>query len=269
MGVLNSASLASASIQKQLRIFRRILLVIILIVAALAAVIGLCSMEDQVTGSGVVTGLREYQLRALADGKVSAVMCRSGEIIPKGGVLVRMDDRLLQLDIAALKEQIRAAECSGAANIASLRRELQKLEIRAGDYQLTAPEDGMAVRIPAWTGGYFRKGDELVKFVAVNPRQVVADIHEKQIRKIRKGQQVRISSPLYNYLDHGYFYGEVAGVEDAPVIRNGEAYYPVRIILDNRGERLRLGSSCKAVIIIGRQRMLYSFFGIKDKNRQK
>ena len=110
MPVLNSASLADTSIQKQLRIFRRILLLILLIIAVLGAVVGLCSMEDQVSGDGIVTGHREYLLRSPVDGKAAAVNISSGELCRGGTLLVKMDDRELQIDADAVKKQLTAVK---------------------------------------------------------------------------------------------------------------------------------------------------------------
>jgi len=269
MPVLNSASLASASIQKQLRIFRRILLIILVIIAVLGAVVGLCSMEDQVSGDGVVAGCREYLLRSPVDARVTAVELKSGDFCRRGRIVVQLDDSELQLEIDNIQRQLKSAAAGRSPEMSVLRNRLKVLESRVKNYSITAPDDGIAVEVSAWRGGFFRKGDALLKFAAVNPRQVLTHIHEKQIARIKPGLQVRISSPLYNYLDHGYFYGKVSSVEEVPVVRSGEVYFPVRINIDGNADRLRIGSSCRAVIITGRQRMLYNFFGIKGKNKNK
>ncbi len=137
------------------------------------------------------------------------------------------------------------------------------------DYIITSPDTGIITNIPPRPGGYFEKGEVVIKFTANHNKKVVAMIDEKQIFKVEKGQQVRIASSQYNYFDYGYFYGEVDEIYQLPELVNGVHYYPVKIILINEPYPLRFGSSCEVTIIAGHERIIFALLGFRSKEYWK
>ncbi len=134
------------------------------------------------------------------------------------------------------------------------------------DYLLRAPDAGMLTDSPPRPGGYYEKGEIVVKFAANKNKKVVALIDEKQIFKVEPGQEVRIYCRQYNYLDYGYFTGKVDVIYQLPVPVNGINHYPVKIVLTYEPQPLRFGSSCEVTIITGRERIIFALLGIRSKD---
>ena len=120
--------------------------------------------------------------------------------------------------------------------------------------------------IPPRPGNYYTKGDAVAKFAANKHKKVIGLIHESQIYKVLPGQQARIEAKQYNYLDYGYFYGQVEAIYQLPELVNGEYYYPVKILLLDEKLPLRFGSSCEVTVITGRERVLALLLGIRSKD---
>lgn len=137
------------------------------------------------------------------------------------------------------------------------------------DYIIHAPDNGIITEIPPRPGGYFEKGEIIVKLAANRNKKVVAMIDEKQIFKVEKGQKVRIASRQYNYFDYGYFDGEVDEIYQLPEEVNGVNYYPVKIILIKEPQPLRFGSSCEVTIITGHERIIFALLGFRSKDYLK
>ena len=89
---------------------------------------------------------------------------------------------------------------------------------------------------------------------------------EKLIFKVKPDQKVRIYCQQYNYLDYGYFYGQVDSIYQLPEKINGVNYYPVKVVLTNEKMPLRFGSSCEVTVITGRERVLALMLGIRSKD---
>ncbi|MBQ9089138.1 MAG: HlyD family efflux transporter periplasmic adaptor subunit [Lentisphaeria bacterium] len=138
---------------------------------------------------------------------------------------------------------------------------IKKLE----DYKLYAPDAGVLTDIPPRAGGFYARGEVVVKFSANRNKKVIALIDEKQIFKVEPGQKVRIYCQQYNYLDYGYFEGRVTDIYQLPVKHKGTNCYPVRIVLSNEEYPLRFGSGCDVTIITGRDRIISVILGIRGK----
>ena len=149
------------------------------------------------------------------------------------------------------------------------RIEGKKLEIRIAenqlnDYKLYAPDTGVLTDIPPRPGGFYERGEVVVKFSANQNKKVIALIHEKHIFKVAPGQKARIYCQQYNYLDYGYFSGEVTDIYQLPVEKNGVNYYPVRIVLDEEQYPLRFGSGCDVTIVTGHDRIIFVMMGLRS-----
>ncbi len=149
------------------------------------------------------------------------------------------------------------------------RDELAMAERHLEDYVLRAPDAGIITESPPRPGGYYAKGDTVIKFSANQRKKVVGLISEKQVFKVEPGQRVRIYAKQYNYLDYGYFEGKVDVVYQLPVERGGINYYPVKILLTDEKQPLRFGSGCEVTIITGRERIIFALLGLRSKDYLK
>ena len=177
----------------------------------------------------------------------------------------KLQDGLDRQILAKAEEELRLLRQRLAGKEDEVKMAIRRLE----DYILRAPDGGILTDIPPRAGGYYEKGESVIKFAANHNKKVIGLIDEKQIFKVEPGQPVRISCKQYNYLDYGYFAGLVDAVYQLPVEINGVNYYPVKIVLVNEQQPLRFGSSCEVSIITGRERIIFALMGIKSKDYLK
>ena len=182
--------------------------------------------------------------------------------------LRRLQEDWKKLQSGMAKDIITRAE----KELALLKKRIEgkKLDIsiavkKLEDYKLYAPDAGVLTDIPPRAGGFYARGEVVVKFSANRNKKVIALIDEKQIFKVEPGQKVRIYCQQYNYLDYGYFEGRVTDIYQLPVKHQGANCYPVRIVLSNEEYPLRFGSGCDVTIITGRDRIISVILGIRGK----
>ena len=182
--------------------------------------------------------------------------------------LRRLQEDWKKLQSGMAKDIINRAE----KELALLKKRIEgkKLDIsiavkKLEDYKLYAPDAGVLTDIPPRAGGFYARGEVVVKFSANRNKKVIALIDEKQIFKVEPGQKVRIYCQQYNYLDYGYFEGRVTDIYQLPVKHRGTNCYPVRIVLSNEEYPLRFGSGCDVTIITGRDRIISVILGIRGK----
>ena len=149
------------------------------------------------------------------------------------------------------------------------RDELAMAERHLEDYILRAPDAGIITDAPPRPGGYYAKGDTVIRFAANQRKKIIGLISEKQIFKVESGQRVRIYAKQYNYLDYGYFEGKVDYVYQLPILKDGINYYPVKILLTDEKQPLRFGSGCEVTIITGRERIVFALLGLRSKDYLK
>ncbi len=349
-----------------LKTFKRIAFAIALLFTVLFMIVVFGEMNDEVSGQGIVAGIREYDLKALVDAPSVKIIHHEGEEVAAGEPVMELDSRNqrekitmlkhqlqeletlvsakekafailrrdplpdyyrnTELELAAAREKLKLAEkefevysdlynkkavtrkeflqvelnlLSNKMTTQRLERDIKRLEdglaqqiisrakdelqqfkhqlsakkdelamaIRhLDDYIIRAPDSGILTDIPPRPGNYYTKGDIVAKFAANRHKKVIGLINESQIYKVRRGQKVRIEANQYNYLDYGYFYGQVDSIYQLPEKINGVNYYPVKVVLTNEKMPLRFGSSCEVTVITGRERVLALMLGIRSKD---
>jgi len=143
------------------------------------------------------------------------------------------------------------------------RREERKLvERRIADCRIIAPNDGRLVTLPCKYTRYVEKGAVAAKLSSGETVKGIAYVDESVVRKVRGGQDVRISSGVFNRLEYGSFYGKVDRIYDTPVQEGGKTQYPVEITIDSQGRPLRLGSSADFAIVAGREPVIYTILNL-------
>ena len=92
--------------RKTLRIFRYMIGILFVFIFIVMLILFFGYMENTVAGRGVFEGFREYQLKSAVLSRIKTVVKQEGEIVKKGEVLLRLDDRDLREKIELLKNQI-------------------------------------------------------------------------------------------------------------------------------------------------------------------
>lgn len=150
------------------------------------------------------------------------------------------------------------------AKIEGRKEELKLVERRIRECRIVAPNDGRLVSIPCKYTRYVQKGDVAVKMSSGETVKGLAYVDENVVRKVRRNQNVRISSGVFNRLEYGSFYGKVDRIYDTPVQdpATNATRYPVEITIDAQGRPLRLGSSAEFAIVTGREPVIYTILNL-------
>lgn len=173
----------------------------------------------------------------------------------------KLNDGMAGKIIERAEEELRLLK----QKLSGKRDELAMAIRRLEDYVMRAPDAGVLTDIPPRPGGYYEKGEVVIRFSANQGKKVIALIDEKQIFKVFPGQSVRIYCHQYNYLDYGYFRGKVDTIYQLPEVIGGRNFYPVKIVLTSEQQPLRFGAGCEVTIITGRERIIFVLLGIRSQ----
>ena len=189
------------------------------------------------------------------------------ENIKVQGELARARENLAKVKSGIGERNIEKAERDidlVRAKIEGRKEELKLVERRIRECRIVAPNDGRLVSIPCKYTRYVQKGDVAVKMSSGETVKGLAYVDENVVRKVRRNQNVRISSGVFNRLEYGSFYGKVDHIYDTPVQdpATNATRYPVEITIDAQGRPLRLGSSAEFAIVTGREPVIYTILNL-------
>ncbi|MCY1041129.1 HlyD family secretion protein [Corallococcus sp. bb12-1] len=190
-----------------------VLLVMIGLVLASAAALGIRTLlqagtertEDATLTSDIVA------LSARASGEVARVFVQENQQVRKGEVLVELDERLANLEVARAEARLALVQAQqqaatsapgggrpelAAAQFEEARQAVEKARLQRSFLKVVAPRDGMVARLAAREGQFIGEGQRLLQLVPP-PRVVIANFKETQIRHLRPGQRVTILVDAY------------------------------------------------------------------------
>lgn len=96
--------------RRLLKTFRRIGVAIILMLMVLLGLVIFGKMDDEVSGKGVVAGIREYDLKSLVDAPSVRIIHHEGEAVAAGEPVMELDSRPQREKITLLRHQLQELE---------------------------------------------------------------------------------------------------------------------------------------------------------------
>jgi membrane fusion protein (multidrug efflux system) len=166
-----------------------------------------------------------------------------------------------QREVAAVLVQ--GADVQANPEVAAAQAQLNQAKLDLERSVVRAPMDGIITRKVVEVGQRVQAGSQLMQIVPIQAAYVDANFKEVQLRKIRVGSEVTLTSDLYG--NRVKYHGKVVGVGGG----SGSAFslipaqnatgnwikvvqrVPVRIALDPqelKANPLRVGLSMKAVV---------------------
>ncbi len=188
------------------------------------------TVEQIVTCNGVVE-------TADSVGVFVTTSCVMGEVTARKGAYVKAGQVLAHVD----KEATRRA---GLAD-----QPQEALALAAMPDTLTAPEDGVVVRVEGHTGQTLEGGTPCVVMAPRSSLQVRIAIREKQLRNLREGMPVRVTGAGFAGKSYDGVLTEIANAantEGTETVVEGV----VSLQEGQTDDSLRLGLSAKAAVII-------------------
>lgn len=190
-------------------------------------------------------------------------------------------DSLESIDSTAKKEsRILTEKGNVAAEILSYQSKAKECEEYLKNYdeknnrcKITANASGcFYLQSDIKQGTYVQEGSPIGKIYPTETEGYYAEVYveNKDVAKLKEGQQVNFEIAAYPSSEYGYFTGKIASISKDITINegNGSAYYLVKVSCDNLtvqnkdGETgtLKNGMACQAKIVTGEETVLKYIF---------
>jgi RND family efflux transporter MFP subunit len=173
-----------------------------------AAAVARGTAVEIVYATGGVEPVRWAKVASLIRDRIVDICDCEGKAVKKGEVLARLDDREVKAQLEDLKareeflrrEMSRVSELitRGAATTQAYERasmDLQQVQAqitvqveKIGDYTIVAPMDGVVLRRDGEIGEIAEAGQILYRVGVPKPLQVVAEVNEEDIPRVKIGQ---------------------------------------------------------------------------------
>ncbi len=164
----------------------------------------------QITLPGEIEGHRDAILQATPGGLIESVHIKAGETVRRGQVLVRVDTatqaaRLNQTEVelsSAERELRRARDLEDVIPRAELdaaetrwraaRAAIGSQQVSVARSVITAPFDGVVVRVDAEVGEVAGPGVPLVRVVQLDPAKVTVSLSDRDVVALQEGMQAHV-----------------------------------------------------------------------------
>lgn len=172
---------------------------------------------ELVYASGVVEPKTWAKVASLVRERIVEVCDCEGETVPAGKILVRLDDSEVRANarqlearrVLARRELERASDLlsrsvgseqtfeRASAEVAEIEASLAALVEKQNDHLITAPMAGQVLRLDASVGEVADQGEALAWVGLPKPLEVVAEVNEEDIPRVKTGQRVLLRSDAF------------------------------------------------------------------------
>lgn len=206
---------------------------------------------DTLPALGTVKGYREVEMKFSTSGYIEYINFRDGEKAIEGDIIASLDQResLLKLEYAK-NEMDRNQELLNLGSIIEAKLQQSKLEYQSArlEYEktnLVAPFDGYIGTVQKQKGDYVTPNDAFGTFVNLTDAYAEFGIIEKDINKVKIGQQVTLVVDSY---PQDTFNGEIESI--SPMVEGKTRTFKVKSRVVNEGEKLKGGMFGRVGVLI-------------------
>jgi RND family efflux transporter MFP subunit len=170
-----------------------------------------------VYATGSVEPVRWAKVASVVRDRIIELCYCEGKAVARGDVLVRLDDREAHAQLKELRareefakrelERVTALMGRGVATTQAYEKastELQQIQglisvqlEKLKDYTITAPMDGIVLRRDGEIGEIAEQGQVLFRVGPPKPLQVVAEVNEEDIPRVKVGQTVLLRTDAF------------------------------------------------------------------------
>ncbi len=209
------------------------------------------SFRDTLPSLGTIRGFREFDLKFPTSGTVEYVNFKEGEKITQGDIIASLDQKeaLLKLEYAKieLEKQTKLFELGSIieTKLKQSQLEYQSAKAELDKTNLVAVSDGYVGSIETDKGAYVTPQDKVGTFVDTKDVFAEFGIIEKDIVKIKEGQNVEVT--LDSFPDQ-IFKGQVDSV--SPIVEGRSRTLKVRSKLANADEKIKPGMFGRVNVLV-------------------
>ncbi len=185
------------------------------LVTAIAPVRG--TAVEIVYATGAVEPVRWARVASVIRDRIVEICDCEGKEVSKGDVLARLDDKDVRAQLQELRaredfakrELQRQTELIGRGSTTTQAYERASMDLRAvqglisvqieklADYTITAPIDGVVLRRDGEVGEIADVGQILFRIGVLKPLQIVAEVNEEDIPRVKVGQTVLLRTDAF------------------------------------------------------------------------
>ncbi len=234
------------------------------------------NLQQFIKVTGKLEGWTDIVMTAETSGKIIEIKKHLGDRVAKGEEIGRIDNKDYEIQLKQSEASVLAAEASyeaaelqmqasenlfkknsisqveysqskstfknALAGLNGAQAGLEKAQKAYDNSRFIAPVSGFITDIPIEIGQTISFGQPVCSIVDSKKMIIKTGVGEKEIQKMKKGQQVTIS----NDGKEDIFYGKITGIGIKPV--NNSASYPIEIEIDNPKGKLLPGMVIEASI---------------------
>ena len=239
--------------------------------ALLLMFLTLFTTDHRVSARTVVEG--EVQRAAVApfDGFIAESLVRAGDLVDKGQVLVRLDERDLRLEQTrwtserdqaerkyrvALAAQDRGTMAVLAAQISQAEAQLQLVDERLARSSIVAPFDGVVVSgdLSQLLGTPVEQGKVLFEVAPRDRFRIILKVDERDVAGLKLGQPGEL---LLSGLPGEVMNFSVKQITPVSTTEDGRNYFRVEAQLEGAPARLRPGMEGVGKVLVGQARLIW------------
>lgn len=204
--------------------------------------------------SGTVDADEKAYISPEINGQVKEIFVSEGEKVEKGQLLAKLNTSITENSIEEVKTQLELAitlfekqsilwekkigsevqYLQAKSNMESLQSRLQTLEAQLDMAYVKSPIDGIVDGVFIEPGELAMPGFQIMQIVNLNAMNIKADVSERYLPVIKKGDIVSLSFPTFPQLDMDVRVHRVGNV-----IKMGNRTFPVELKINNVDNMLK------------------------------
>ena len=204
--------------------------------------------------SGNVEAVDKAYISPEINGQIKQVLVREGEYVKKGQLLAKLNTSITENTIEEVKTQLELATTlfdkqkqlweknigsevqylQAKNNKEAMENKLLTLEAQLDMAYIKSPIEGIVDVIDIEEGELAMPGFQLMQVVNLNKMKILAEVSEKYLPVIQKGDMVEVSFPTYPEIEL-----DVAVIRTGNVINLGNRTFPVELRIDNIEGKLK------------------------------
>jgi len=198
--------------------------------------------------SGSIDADEKAYISPEINGQVKEIFVSEGETVTKGQLLVRLNTSITENTIQEVKTQLELATTlyekqkqlweknigsevqylQAKNNMENLKNRLQTLQAQLDMAYIKSPINGVVDGILVEAGELAMPGFQIMQLVNLNKLNILADVSEKYLPVIKKGDMVNVSFPTFPEIKMN-----VKIHRTGNVIKLGNRTFPVELKIDN------------------------------------
>ncbi len=204
--------------------------------------------------SGAVVAVQEAMISPELNGQIKEINVKEGDHVAKGQLLVRLNTEVTEKTIEEVKTQLELAVdvynrqkrlweqkvgsemqyLQASNNKSSLESRLATLQAQLDMAVIKAPFDGVVEKVNQKKGEIASPGMAIIHLVNLNRMYVRADVSEKYLASVHKGDTVVLTLPSYPE-----FRQKVLISRTGNVVNKNNRTFEVEITVDNKNQMLK------------------------------